>query len=177
MRIPELRGYNRTMADDVIALATRLGEALKRKGWMLAAAESCTGGGIAHACTAVPGSSEWFDRGFVTYSNRSKIEMLGVPAELIERHGAVSEEVACAMAEGALIYSHAQVAVAVTGVAGPTGGSSRKPIGTVWIAGTIKDRQTAGQRYQFAGDRTAVRQQSVAVALQLVLALCSGLER
>jgi len=171
MRSPELRGYNRAMTDDLIALATQLGEALKRKGWMLAVAESCTGGGIAQACTAIPGSSEWFDRGFVTYSNRSKTEMLGVPAELIERHGAVSEEVARAMAEGALIYSHADVAISVTGIAGPEGGSPAKPVGTVWIAAAVRTGAVAAQRYQFIGDRGAVRQQSVVDALRTALML------
>ena len=164
MRSPGLRRYNRVMADDLIALATRLGEALKRKGWMLAVAESCTGGGIAQACTAIPGSSEWFDRGFVTYSNRSKIEMLGVPAGLIERHGAVSEEVARAMAEGTLRHSRAKVAVAVTGIAGPGGGSESKPVGTVWISEIVSGVSSA-QRYQFNGDRSAVRDATVRMAL------------
>lgn len=172
IRSAGLARYNRTMSDDLIALATQLGEALKRKGWMLAVAESCTGGGIAQACTAIPGSSEWFERGFVTYSNRSKIEMLGVPAQLIERHGAVSEEVARAMAKGALRNSHAQVAVAVTGIAGPGGGSTVKPIGTVWIAGAATTGNGSARCYQLAGDRSAVRRQSVVHALQVLLAVC-----
>ena len=174
MRSPGLRRYNRIMADDLIALATQLGEALKRKGWMLAVAESCTGGGIAQACTAIPGSSEWFERGFVTYSNRSKIEMLGVPAELIERQGAVSEEVARAMAEGALIYSHADVAIGITGIAGPGGGSAEKPPGTVWIAYAGRALRTSSRRHQFLGDRFRVRQSSILVALTEVLAVCAG---
>ena len=159
------------MTTDLIDLATQLGEALKRKRWMLAVAESCTGGGIAQACTAIPGSSEWFERGFVTYSNRAKAEMLGVPAELIERHGAVSEEVARAMAEGALIYSHADVAVSVTGIAGPGGGSPQKPVGTVWIACAAKGMQTTSKRYQLDGDRLAVRFESTARALAQALVL------
>lgn len=160
------------MSDDLIALATQLGEALKRKGWMLAVAESCTGGGIAHACTAIPGSSEWFERGFVTYSNRAKTEMLGVPAELIERYGAVSEEVARAMAEGALRYSHAHVAVAVTGIAGPGGGSAEKPVGTVWLAGLATDGRRFAERHQFNGDRGAVRKQSTVRTLRQAVELC-----
>jgi len=153
------------MTTDLIDLATQLGEALKRKRWMLAVAESCTGGGIAQACTAIPGSSEWFERGFVTYSNRAKTEMLGVPAELIERHGAVSEEVARAMVIGALQHSPANIAIAVTGVAGPRGGSPTKPVGTVWVACGEKGRNTISQRYRFDGDRNAVRARAVAAVL------------
>lgn len=171
-RTPGLRRYNRTMSDDLIALATQLGEALKRKGWMLAVAESCTGGGVAHACTAVPGSSGWFERGFVTYSNRAKEEMLGVSPELVARYGAVSEEVARAMAEGALRKSRAHVTVAVTGIAGPSGGSAEKPVGTVWIAGMTADGCSFAGRHQFTGDRGAVRHQSVVRALQQALELC-----
>lgn len=172
IRSAGLRRYNRAMSDERIALATQLGEALKRNGWMLAVAESCTGGGIAEACTAIPGSSEWFERGFVTYSNRAKIEMLSVPAELIERRGAVSEEVARAMAEGALRQSHAHVAVAVTGIAGPGGGSDEKPVGTVWIAGMTADGYVFAGRHQFNGDRRVVRHQSVVRALRQALELC-----
>lgn len=157
------------MADDLIALATQLGEALKRKGWMLAVAESCTGGGIAQACTAIPGSSEWFDRGFVTYSNRSKTEMLGVSADLIERHGAVSEEVARAMAEGAIKHSHAHVAVAVTGIAGPGGGSPAKPVGTVCFAWALKGGTALSLRRALAGDRAAIRAQSVVASVELLV--------
>ncbi|EER58303.1 CinA domain protein [Acidovorax delafieldii 2AN] len=109
---------------------------------MLATAESCTGGMIAAACTDLAGSSQWFERGFVTYSNAAKTELLGVPAALIEAHGAVSEPVARAMAEGAVAHSPAQVAVAVTGVAGPTGGSAEKPVGTVGLAGMWPGRRT-----------------------------------
>ncbi len=133
---------------------------LQNKSWMLATAESCTGGLIAAACTDLAGSSNWFERGFVTYSNAAKTELLGVPAALIEQHGAVSEPVVRAMAAGALAHSHAQVAVAVTGVAGPSGGSVEKPVGTVWLAwatpvGVISERQ------HFAGDRAAVRSATV----------------
>ena len=158
------------MSDDLIALATQLGEALKRKGWMLAVAESCTGGGIAHACTAIPGSSEWFERGFVTYSNRAKQEMLGVPAALIERHGAVSEEVVRAMADGALRHSGAHVAVAVTGIAGPSGGSSTKPVGTVWFAWAMTNGTVSSLRRHFTGDRASIRRQSVMFVLTEAIA-------
>lgn len=116
---------------------THISSSLLAHGWMLATAESCTGGLIAAACTDQAGSSQWFERGFVTYSNAAKVQCLGVPADLIERHGAVSEAVARAMAQGAVAHSAAQVALAVTGVAGPTGGSADKPVGTVWFLSLI----------------------------------------
>ena len=133
-------------------------------GRMLATAESCTGGLIAAACTDLAGSSQWFERGFVSYSNAAKTELLGVPAALIAQHGAVSEPVARAMAEGAVAHSAARVAVAVTGVAGPTGGSPDKPVGTVWFGWCI-DGVTHSELRQFAGDRAAVRTQTVRHAL------------
>ncbi len=136
---------------------------LAARGWMLATAESCTGGLIAAACTDLAGSSAWFERGFVTYSNAAKSGMLGVPAELIAAHGAVSEPVARAMAEGAVAHSAAQVAVAVTGVAGPSGGSADKPVGTVWFGWRVGG-QTFAERCRFDGDRAAVRAQTVAHA-------------
>lgn len=147
-----------------------LAQLLQARGLCLACAESCTGGLIAAACTDLAGSSAWFERGFVTYSNAAKTELLGVPAELIAQHGAVSEPVARAMATGALERSHAQVAVAVTGVAGPTGGSADKPVGTVWLAwatpaGVLAEKQL------FAGDRQAVRAATVDHALAKLLAL------
>ena len=138
--------------------------------WFLTTAESCTGGLIAASCTDLAGSSAWFDRGFVTYSNEAKTDMLGVPAALIAAHGAVSEPVARAMAIGALQRSRAHLAVAVTGVAGPSGGSADKPVGTVWLAwahngiqGTEPSVRT--ERQVFAGDRAAVRQATVRAAL------------
>ena len=137
---------------------------------MMAAAESCTGGMIAAACTDLAGSSAWFERGFVTYSNEAKTELLGVDAELIARHGAVSEEVARAMAAGALSRSRAQVSVAVTGVAGPTGGSAAKPVGTVWFGFALPGQVLAEVRH-FGGDRAAVRAATVQHALQRLLAL------
>ena len=135
----------------------------------MATAESCTGGLIAGACTDLSGSSAWFERGFVTYSNDAKTELLGVDEALIEAHGAVSEAVARAMAAGALRHSRAQVSVAVTGVAGPTGGSAEKPVGTVWF-GWATPAGVFAERQRFAGDRAAVRQAAVAHALAGLLA-------
>ena len=134
----------------------------------LATAESCTGGLIAGACTDLPGSSQWFERGFVTYSNAAKTELLGVDAALIVRDGAVSESVAMAMVQGAINHSRAEVAVAVTGIAGPDGGSAKKPVGTVWIAWSVLGKTTA-KCHHFAGDRAAVREQTVLLALQGLL--------
>jgi len=144
----------------VLALAHKL----RTAGVLLAAAESCTGGLIAAACTSVAGSSDWFERGFVTYSNDAKTEMLGVPAALIAAHGAVSEPVARAMVEGALRHSQATLAVAVTGIAGPGGAVPGKPVGTVWLAwGTAAGVST--ELLQLGGDRAAVRAATVARAL------------
>ena len=153
-------------AEIIQDLATQL----RRRGWLLATAESCTGGLIAAACTDLAGSSDWFERGFVTYSNAAKTELLGVPAALIAQHGAVSEPVARAMAEGAIDRSHAQVAVAVTGVAGPTGGSADKPVGMVWFGWCVAG-QTHSQVQHFAGDRAAVRAATVRHALARLQAL------
>ena len=137
---------------------------------MLATAESCTGGMIAAACTDLSGSSQWFERGFVTYSNEAKAEMLAVPPGLIEEHGAVSEPVARAMADGALAHSRAQVSLAVTGVAGPTGGTEAKPVGTVWFAWCVGG-ETHSEMQHFAGDRAAVRVATVRYALKRLLSL------
>ena len=142
-----------------------LADALRRRGWRIATAESCTGGLIAAACTQLAGSSDWFDRGFVTYSNAAKIELLGVDATLIEAQGAVSEAVARAMVQGALRCAPVQLAVAVTGIAGPGGAVPGKPVGTVWLAwGTVADVRT--ELLQLGGDRDAVRGASVHAALQ-----------
>lgn len=137
---------------------------------MLATAESCTGGLIAAACTDLAGSSNWFERGFVTYSNAAKTELLGVDATLIEQHGAVSEPVVRAMVTGALAHSHAQVAVAVTGVAGPSGGSPEKPVGTVWF-GWAWPGSLHSEVCHFEGDRAAVRQATLRHALAQLLKL------
>ncbi|GKT20890.1 CinA family protein [Acidovorax sp. SUPP3334] len=141
-----------------------IAQTLVERGWMLATAESCTGGLIAGACTDLAGSSRWFERGFVTYSNAAKTELLGVPATLIEAHGAVSEPVARAMAEGAVARSPAQVSVAVTGVAGPGGGSVDKPVGTVWFGWSVEG-VVHSEAMRFAGDRAAVRGATVKHAL------------
>ncbi len=141
-----------------------LAEKLQSQGLKMATAESCTGGLIAAACTALSGSSNWFERGFVTYSNAAKTELLGVDAALIEAHGAVSEVVARAMAFGAVRQSHAQASVAVTGVAGPGGGSADKPVGLVWFGFSV-DGVLTSEKQHFSGDRAAVRAATVAHAL------------
>ncbi len=147
-------------------LAAQVGELLKSHGLMLATAESCTGGGVAQAITEVAGSSAWFERGFVTYSNLSKQQMLGVREATIRQHGAVSEMTVREMVEGALQHSTAQVALAVSGIAGPDGGTAEKPVGTVWFAWGIKQGETHAQRYQLDGKRDEVRSQAVRIALQ-----------
>ncbi|RZL99871.1 MAG: CinA family protein [Variovorax sp.] len=157
--------------DDIPALTARLATLLQRDGRLLATAESCTGGLIAGACTDLAGSSAWYERGFVTYSNAAKHDLLGVDPALIDAHGAVSEPVARAMAAGAVARSRARVAVAVTGVAGPTGGSADKPVGTVWF-GWALDGDVRTERRRFGGDRAAVRRATVRHALHtLVLRL------
>jgi nicotinamide-nucleotide amidase len=158
------------MNEDTLRLCEELAARLLAMRWMLATAESCTGGLIAAACTDLSGSSNWFERGFVTYSNAAKSEMLGVDAALISQHGAVSEVVARAMAFGAIRHSHAQVSVAVTGVAGPTGGSAEKPVGTVWFGFQV-DGQLTSETRRFEGDRAAVRQATVQHALTRLLQL------
>lgn len=152
--------------EELEGLAAALGRALLTKGWMLACAESCTGGWAAQACTAIAGSSAWFDRGFVTYSNEAKRELLDVPEAHLARHGAVSLEVARDMVEGALRHSRAQAAFAITGIAGPSGGTPEKPVGTVCFAWAVTARDVVLQRVKFAGDRRAIRAQSVAHALR-----------
>lgn len=158
------------MADNALyELAERAGQALQSRGLMLATAESCTGGWIAEAVTMIPGSSAWFERGFVTYTYISKREMLGVQASTLEQHGAVAEPVVLEMVEGALKASHAQIAVAVSGVAGPSGGTPQKPVGTVCFAWGLKDRPAFAQTLQFPGDREAVRRASVMHALETLI--------
>jgi len=158
------------MTDNMLyELAERVGKALKTKGMMMATAESCTGGWIAQAVTAVPGSSEWFERGFVTYTYISKREMLGVNPETLETHGAVSEQTVREMTAGALERSHAQVAVSVSGTAGPTGGTPQKPVGTVCFGWGKKGGVVQSATRHFEGDREAVRRQAVVFALERVL--------
>ena len=154
-------------------LARRVGEALAARGLWLATAESCTGGWIAEAVTAIAGSSGWFDRGFVTYSNAAKADMLGVRDDTLESHGAVSEATVGEMAAGALARSRADLAVAVSGVAGPGGGSAAKPVGTVCLAWARRGAPTATTTVHLAGDRNAVRRQTVRLALQGVLERCA----
>jgi len=146
-------------------LAARAGAALMAAGSMLATAESCTGGWVAQALTSVPGASQWFDRGFVCYSNASKRELLGVSARTLARAGAVSEAVAHEMALGALARSRAQVALAVTGIAGPSGGSPRKPVGTVCLAWAMREGAARSETQRYAGEREEVRRQAVERAL------------
>ena len=152
-------------SDDIPVLAERLGAALRASGLRLVTAESCTGGWIAEAVTAVPGSSTWFDRGVVAYSNEAKQEMLGVAASLIETHGAVSEVVAAAMAQGARGGYPDRVAVAVSGIAGPGGGSTAKPVGTVCLALAVAGDAPRTRTVRFDGDRAGIRHQAVCTAM------------
>jgi nicotinamide-nucleotide amidase len=155
----------------MLALGERVGEAFTRRRWMLVTAESCTGGWVAKVLTDVPGSSQWFERGYVTYSNAAKSELLAVTPQMLGEHGAVSAETVAAMARGALAHSRAHVAVAVSGIAGPDGGSANKPVGTVWFgfAGPADDITT--ETRHFSGDREAVRRAAVRHALLGLLAI------
>ncbi len=166
------------MSDDLDKLAAQVGAVLKAKGekrargaksLLLATAESCTGGGIAEVITRIPGSSAWFDRAFVTYSNEAKVEMLGVESNAIDRYGEVSDAVVRQMAEGALARSKAHLAVAVTGIAGPGGGTVDKPVGTVWFAWVVRDKSIVSERCVFSGDRAAIRHQTIVHALSKLL--------
>lgn len=162
------------MTERLDSIAARLGAALLAQGLRLTAAESCTGGWIAKVVTDIPGSSAWFERGFVTYSNAAKAELLGVQTQTLETHGAVSEPVVLEMVAGALNHSQAQVAVAVSGIAGPDGGSADKPVGTVWFAWSLPGASPWTERLQFAGDRGEVRHQAVRVALEVLLERLTG---
>jgi nicotinamide-nucleotide amidase len=162
------------MVAEVYALSQRVGAALKACHWTLATAESCTGGWIAKAITDVPGSSAWFEQGFVTYSNAAKRDLLGVQAVTLQVHGAVSEPVVREMAQGALTRSSAHLAVAVSGIAGPEGGSVSKPVGTVWLAWTVRDQSPLCCCYRFAGDRYKVRLQSVVKAFEGMLTIVAN---
>ena len=152
--------------DDVTHLARRLGTLAKKRKVDVVTAESCTGGGVATAMTRISGSAKWFERGFVTYSNIAKKEMLGVSQETLKKHGAVREEVAIEMAAGALKRSRADISVAITGIAGPTGAMPGKPVGTVHFAWGVRGGAIQARRFHFEGDRVAVRLQSVYVAIQ-----------
>ncbi len=155
-------------SDDILELATLVGQELKNRGLILATAESCTGGGVAQAITEVAGSSAWFDCGFVTYSNPSKMALLNVPAKILQQHGAVSNEAASAMCQGALANSQATVALSTTGIAGPEGGVSDKPVGTVYFAWAC-EQVTEVERILFNGDRASVREQTVKHSLRGLL--------
>jgi len=159
---------------ELYQLAQRLGDRLKMRGWALATAESCTGGWVAKLVTDIPGSSAWLDRGLVTYSNQAKLDLLGVAPETLEVCGAVSGETVRAMAEGALEQSAAQVSLAVSGIAGPDGGTRAKPVGTVWFAWAFADGDTVSAHLHFDGDREAVRRQAVAFSLSRLLELLGG---
>lgn len=159
-------------AKSLPVFARAVGECLARRGLRLATAESCTGGWVAECVTDIAGSSGWFERGFVTYSNEAKSELLGVEPGLIESHGAVSEATVRAMAAGALRHSRAEVAVAVSGIAGPSGGTPEKPVGTVWFAWQRLGKECRTKQERFEGDRRAVRRQAVVMALRGVLEVC-----
>jgi nicotinamide-nucleotide amidase len=159
------------MDAELYELSGKVGDALKARKVMMAAAESCTGGWIGQAITMVPGSSKWFDRGFVTYTNEAKQEMLGVSADTLKQFGAVSEQTVREMVAGALARSRAQVSVAVSGIAGPNGGSPAKPVGTVLLAWGEKGGSIKAQAMHFQGDRDDVRRQTVIAALEGLLAL------
>lgn len=154
------------MESELFKLAEQLGRLLKANGKTIATAESCTGGWIAQTITEVPGSSAWFDRGFVTYSNAAKVQMLGVNPQTLERYGAVSAETATEMAAGALTHSNANVAVAVTGIAGPDGGTPEKPVGTVFIAWANRNGAARVVRKQLSGNRKQIREQTVRGAME-----------
>jgi nicotinamide-nucleotide amidase len=165
------------MENELRRLARRTGELLMQQRLVLVTAESCTGGWIAQAITAVEGSSQWFDRGFISYSNAAKREMLGVREATLDGYGAVSEQTVREMAEGALIQSHAQISVAVSGIAGPAGGSAEKPVGTVCLAWAAAGRVVVSRSEHFIGDRTAVRWQTVLCALQGIIDLLESENR
>ena len=152
-------------------LAARVGESLTQRGWMLVTAESCTGGWVGQAVTAVAGSSIWYDRGFITYSNRSKCEMLGVQPALLDQFGAVSPQTAQAMVTGALSRSHAQIGLAITGIAGPAGGTAEKPVGMVCFAWASKDGSVQHETHHFKGNRESIRRSAVTTALRGILHL------
>jgi nicotinamide-nucleotide amidase len=154
--------------DPLSALAASAGLALKQAGWRLTLAESCTGGWVAKSITDIAGSSAWFERGFVTYSNAAKVELLGVSPVLLAEHGAVSADVVEAMAQGALKASPAELALAVSGIAGPDGGTAEKPVGLVWFAIAVRERAIRSQSHVFQGNRDAVRHAAVTRSLALI---------
>jgi nicotinamide-nucleotide amidase len=156
----------RVSDEELQQLASELGERLRARGWMLATAESCTGGWVGQLLTSLPGSSTWYERGFITYANAAKQEMLGVPAATLETFGAVSEETASAMAAGALKHSHAQAALAISGIAGPGGGTPQKPVGLVCYGWALADGTLMSSTCRLDGDREEIRSRAVAAALR-----------
>ncbi len=154
------------MHSNEVVLATELGQQLIRRRWRVTTAESCTGGGVAQAITAIAGSSQWFEQGFVTYSNKAKEEQLNVSKKLLLEQGAVSGAVVVAMAKGAIKKADADIAVAISGIAGPDGGSDEKPVGTVWIAWATRNGKYFSHLHQFSGNRATVRQQAVTESLK-----------
>jgi len=161
----------RVSDEELHQLAAELGEKLCARGWMLATAESCTGGWVGQLITSLPGSSQWYERGFITYANAAKIEMLGVPAETIDEHGAVSEATAAAMAAGALRNSHAQATLAISGIAGPGGGTPQKPVGLVCYGWALEDGTVMSSTCRLDGDREEIRSRAVAAALRGLIEL------
>lgn len=161
----------RVSDDELRSLAAELGDKLRARGWMLATAESCTGGWIGQVVTSIPGSSAWYERGFITYANAAKTELLGVPAATLAAHGAVSEETAQAMAQGALAASPAQAALAVSGIAGPGGGSRAKPVGLVCYGWALADGTRMASTCRLGGDREEIRSRAVAAALRGMIEL------
>ncbi len=164
------------MHQEIYHLAETLGKALVKKGWMLSVAESCTGGGICQALTDVAGSSQWFDRGFITYSNPAKIDMLGVKPETLEKSGAVSAEIAKEMVQGAFERSNANIAVSVTGIAGPGGGSKEKPVGTVFMGVISESNFTYVKKNIFEGSRKEIRNQTIVLGINELLNLIYGIK-
>lgn len=157
------------MPNNLEQIAEKTGLALKERGLKLVTAESCTGGGVSFWITSIPGSSAWFERGFVTYSDLSKTEMLGVKPVTLNKFGAVSEQAAREMAEGALRHSRADVSISITGIAGPSGGSVDKPVGSIWIAWAKREAKTVAKCYHFSGNRQKIRLQVIEEALDKVL--------
>jgi len=159
----------RVSNEELQQLAAELGDKLRARGWMLATAESCTGGWVGQLLTSLPGSSSWYERGFITYANAAKIEMLGVAAETLAKYGAVSEETASAMAAGALSHSHAQATLAISGIAGPSGGTPQKPVGLVCYGWALEDGTIMSSTCRLDGDREEIRSRAVAAAVAAAL--------
>ncbi|GAB1266344.1 CinA family protein [Aurantivibrio infirmus] len=157
----------------ILHLVEQLSQLLRARKWTVTAAESCTGGGVAYAFTTLSGSSDWFEAGFVTYSNALKVKLLSVSEITLDEWGAVSEEVVRQMAQGALVGANANVAVAISGIAGPDGGTDAKPVGTVWMSWAIKDGEIVTRRFQFSGDREEIRHSAVAEAVMGLIELIS----